>query len=108
MARDRLDLHNEFIEILGTKDVPVSRVYFQAPENLSMQYPCIKYSRTGVNLRRANNGVYITVNRYEVTVIDYDSDSEIPDKILAHFPMCSFDRAYTADNLYHTTLTLYY
>lgn len=108
MARDRLELHNEFINILGTQGQEISRVYYQPPESIKMEYPCIKYSRTGVNLRRANNGVYITVNRYEVTVIDYDSDSEIPDKILTHFQMCSFDRAYSADNLYHTTLTLYY
>lgn len=108
MARDRLDLHNEFIDILGTRDKPVSRVYFQAPESPKMEYPCIKYSMTGVNITRANNGVYATVNKYEVTVIDYDSDSDIWTRVLSHFQMCSFDRVYTADNLYHTVLTLYY
>ena len=108
MARDRLELHNEFIDILGTKGQEVSRVYFQPPESINMEYECIKYSRIGVNVRRANNGVYATYNRYEVVVIDYDPDSAIPDKILTRFPMCSFDRTYVADNLYHTTLTLYY
>lgn len=108
MARDRLELHNEFIDILGTRDEPVSRVYFQAPESPNMEYPCIKYSITGVNITRANNGVYTMVNKYEVTVIDYESDSDIWTKVLTHFHMCSFDRAYTADNLYHTVLTLYY
>ena len=108
MARDRLDLHNEFIDILGTRGQKISRVYFQAPESPKMEYPCIKYSLTGVNVTRANNGVYGTYNKYEVTVIDYDSDSDIWTKILSHFQMCTFDRAYTADNLYHTVLTLYY
>ena len=108
MARDRLELHNEFIDILGTRGKPVSRVYFQNPESTKMEYPCIKYSLTGVNVIRANNGVYGTYNKYEITVIDYDSDSEIWTKILTHFQMCSFDRAYPADNLYHTVLTLYY
>lgn len=108
MARDRLDLHNEFIDILGTRDEPVSRVYFQSPESPKMEYPCIKYSISGVNITRANGGVYLSVNKYEVTVIDYDSDSKIWEKVLTRFPMCSFDRAYTADNLYHTVLTLYY
>lgn len=108
MARDRLELHNEFIDILGTRGQKISRVYYQAPESPKMEYPCIKYSLTGVNITRANNGVYGTYNKYEVTVIDYDSDSNIWTKILSQFQMCSFDRAYTADNLYHTVLTLYY
>lgn len=108
MARGRLELHNEFIDILGTRGQKVSRVYFQAPESPKMEYPCIKYSMTGVNITRANNGVYMTVNKYEVTVIDYDPDSTIWTKILSHFQMCSFDRAYTADNLNHVVLTLYY
>lgn len=108
MARDRLSLHDEFIDILGTRGHEVTRVYFQPPESIKMEYPCIKYSRTGVNIQRANNGIYTTANRYEVTIIDYDSDSEIPDQVLNRFQMCSFDRSYSADNLYHTVLTLYY
>lgn len=108
MAKDRLDLHNEFIDVLGTRGEQISRVYYQAPESNKMEYPCIKYSISGVNVKRANNGVYNTYNRYEVTVIDYDSDSDIWTKILSHFQMCTFDRAYTSDNLYHTVLTLYY
>ena len=108
MARDRLSLHDEFIDILGTRGQKVSRVYFQPPESLKMEYECIRYSRTGVNVTRANNGVYVTANKYEVIVIDYDPDSKIPDKILERFPMCTFDRVYVSDNLYHTALTLYY
>lgn len=108
MARDRIRLHDEFIDILGTRGQEVSRVYFQPPESLKMEYECIRYSRTGVNVQRANNGVYVTANKYEVIVIDYDPDSKIPDKILERFPMCTFDRAYVSDNLYHTALTLYY
>ena len=108
MARDRLELHDEFIDILGTRGQKISRVYYQAPESPKMEYPCIKYSLTGVNVKRANNGVYNTYNKYEVTVIDYGLDSDIWNKVLTNFQMCSFDRAYTADNLYHTVLTLYY
>lgn len=108
MARDRLKLHDELIDILGTRGQPVSRVYYQPPESYKMEYPCIRYSMPGVNVTRANNGVYLVVNKYEITVMDYDLDSDIWKKIMSHFPMCSFDRAYTSNNLYHTTLTLYY
>lgn len=104
----RLELHDELIDILGTRDESESRVYFQPPASVQMKYPCIRYSKTNPDIKRANNKVYLHTNKYEVTVIDYDPDSEIPDKILHHFPMCRFDRPYIADNLNHTVLTLYY
>lgn len=104
----RLELHNEFIDILGTRDESVSRVYFNAPASVQMSYPCIRYAKSGVDKRNANNKTYKTINQYEGVVIDYDPDSEIPDKILHHFPMCSIGRSYVADNLYHFTFTLYY
>lgn len=99
----RLNLHEELCAILGTKNV-----YFQPPASVTMKYPCIRYSRAGMDQKRANNSTYLSTNRYEITVIDRDPDSTIPDSILKHFRMCSFDRAYVADNLNHTTLTLYY
>lgn len=104
----RLQLHYELIDILGTRYQKVSRVYFQAPEKHKMEYPCIKYSLSGMDTKRASDSIYLGTNRYEIIVIDYDADSDIHTKILAHFPMCSFDRQYVADGLYHTILTLYY
>lgn len=99
----RLQLHEELCSILGSRNV-----YFQPPETLEMDYPCIRYSRSGIDRKHANDGGYISTNRYELTVIDYDPDSDIPDKILTHFPRCRFDRAYIADNLNHFVLTLYF
>lgn len=99
----RLELHEELCAILET-----NRVYFQPPASVQMKYPCIRYSKGRPDLKRANDKIYKNTNRYEITVIDYDPDSEIPDKILNHFQMCSWDRAYTSDNLNHTVLTLYY
>lgn len=99
----RLNLHEELRAILGTLNV-----YFQPPASVQMKYPCIRYSKATPNIKRANDKIYTNTDRYEVTVIDSDPDSEIPDKILNHFPMCSWDRAYTANNLNHTVLTLYY
>ena len=98
----RLDLHNELVDILGC-----SNVYFQPPSS-GMKYPCIKYSIGGIDQIHANDKNYRNVTRYDITVIDYDPDSEIPSKLIEHFSMCSFDRAYPADNLNHFTLTLYY
>lgn len=99
----RLDLHEEFCTLIDSRNV-----YYQPPESVKMNYPGIRYAKTSPNLKRANDEIYHQINRYEVTVIDYDPDSEIPDKILHHFQMCSIDRTYVADNLNHTVLTLYY
>lgn len=97
----RLKLHEELITLLGSENV-----YFQPPTRMS--YPCIKYSKKQPSLSKANNKIYRNTNRYEITVIDYNPESEIPNKILEHFPMCSIDNSYVSDNLNHTILTLYY
>lgn len=99
----RLNLHEELCELNGTRNV-----YFQPPASVKMNYPCIVYSKSNVEVLRADDRLYKGTNRYEVTVIDYDPDSELPDMILEHFQMCSFDSAYVADNLNHFVLTLYY
>lgn len=98
-----LKLHEELCVILGT-----TNVYFQPPESIKMKYPCIRYSKGAPDLKRANDKIYRNTDRYEVIVIDYDPDSEIPNKLLEHFQMCSISRTYAMDNLNHTALTLYY
>lgn len=102
MAR-RLKLHEELCTLLGSRNV-----YFQPPESLKMQYPCIKYSVSGADQRHANDHSYRFTKRYEVIVLDHSPVSDIPGKIIEHFQMCSFDRAYAADNLNHYVYTIYY
>lgn len=99
----RLKLHTELCKVLGTENV-----YFNPPEDIRMKYPAIRYSLSGVDLVRANNGVYRSTNQYSVTVIDEDPDSDIYVKILTNFPMCSIGRPYVADGLNHWPITLYY
>lgn len=99
----RLKLHEEFCEILKSRNV-----YFKPPESMKMIYPCIRYKLSGVDETRANNKLYNSVNQYEVIVMDYDPDSEIHNLIRNHFPMCSFVTSYTKDNLNHVALKLFY
>lgn len=98
----RLELHEKLKEILGS-----DHVYFQPPENIKLVYPCILYELNNIDIKFADNLPYHHTNRYTVTVIDRNPDSEIPSKI-ARLPMVTFDRFYTEDNLNHTTLDLYY
>ncbi|MDB5716245.1 MAG: hypothetical protein JWO15_3642 [Sphingomonadales bacterium] len=98
----RLKLHAILEQILGS-----AYVYFQPPSNIKMKYPCIIYHRDAANTRFADNSPYRHTKRYAVTIIDGDPDSPIPDKV-AELPLCSFDRAFVADNLNHDVYSLYF
>lgn len=99
----RLQLHEELCGILGSRNV-----YYQPPRSVQMKYPCIVYSKAGVDKNNANDKIYIKTNSYDGMVIDYDPDSTIADDILEHFPMCNLSDGYTADNLNHRPFKLYY
>lgn len=98
----RLQLHQLLRDTLGN-----AHVYFQPPANISMVYPCIVYRRAHHRTRFADNSPYFHCKQYEVTVMDKDPDSLIPDKV-ATLPMCLFDRYYTADNINHDVYILYF
>lgn len=98
----RLELHELLCSVLGTRNV-----YYQPPQNVMLQYPCIIYTLDNISVKNADNSMYKKDKRYSVTVIDKNPDSELPDKIL-ELSLCQFDRRYVADNLYHTVFSIYY
>jgi len=98
----RLSLHALFKSIPGVADA-----YFQPPSSTTMQYPCIRYVRSDIDQDSADNVVYRTMTRYQVTVIDRNPDSTIVD-VIKQMPLCIYDRSYTADNLNHDVFNLYY
>ena len=98
----RLQLQNLLEELLGS-----TNVYFQPPANLQMKYPAIVYSRDPADTKFADNVPYSYTKRYQVTVLDRNPDSDIPDKI-ASLPLCTHDRSYPADNLNHDVFNLYF
>lgn len=99
----RLELHEELCTVLGSRNV-----YFQPPESVKMKYDAIRYDLGGKDLKHANNRIYLNTNQYDGVVITRDPDTTIPDKLLAHFEMCSFGRPYVAENLNHYPFTIYY
>lgn len=108
----RLELHELLSAFVPThvdefSGEVVPNLYFQPPPSLQMAYPCIVYSRVGIQPSFADNVPYILRDRYAVTVIDEDPDSDIPRRI-ARLPLCSFEQHYTADNLNHDRFNLYY
>lgn len=100
--RPRTELQALLENILGS-----SNVYFQAPPAHEMKYPCIVYRRDYKYNNPANNKPYVQEKRYLITVMDYNPDSLIPDRIGA-LPKCIFDRHYTADNLNHDVYKLFF
>jgi hypothetical protein len=96
----RLQLHSVLKEL-------TEHVYFQPPSNVQMSFPCIVYQRSGSDSDFADNGTYRHAKRYQVTVIDRNPDSELPD-LVEELPLCSFDRFFAADNLNHWVLNLFY
>lgn len=82
-------------------------VYFQPPANIEMEFPCIVYEVDGARLVHAGNMLYRHTKRYQVTVIDRNPDSELPDKVI-ELPMCDFNRYFPADNLNHYVFTLFF
>ena len=101
MENDRLALHEILCEALGSRNV-----YFQPPESIKMQYPCIVYKRSTGDTQFANDNPYTFRVRYQVTYIDKNPDSDVLEKI-ADLPMCTYDRHYTSDNLNHDIFNLY-
>ena len=98
----RLQLQDILEGLLGTESV-----YFQPPASIQMQYPCIVYMRDIAVAQFADNNPYRHTKRYQVTVIDRNPDSVIPDKVAA-LPMCAHNRFFTADNLNHDVFQLYF
>lgn len=99
---NREKLHYLLIELFGN-----SNVYYQAPQNTIMKYPCIKYSCEYRRKTNADNSAYLVNNRYQIMVISKTPDHPVIEELLK-LPTCSHDRHYEADNLHHDILTLYY
>lgn len=99
----RLKLHEELCELLGTRNV-----YFQPPESVKLQYPCIIYTRPTGDMTYADDRTYSLVFSYDIQYIDTNPDSDIPKQIGMHFPMCKVGRRIVVDNLYHDNFTIFY
>lgn len=98
----RIELQAILEELLGSEEV-----YFQAPVNKRMEYPCIVYTRDGDETQFADNGPYFGTDRYQLTTISEDPDDEIREKVKL-LPMCLFNRSFAANKLNHNVFTIFY
>lgn len=98
----REKLHHLLEDILGS-----DHVYYQPPEDTTMEYPAIVYNLSDHVIRHADDSTYSKIKQYDLTVIDRDPDSPYPDKI-TDLPMSSFDRWFATSGLNHFALTLHF
>lgn len=98
----RLELQSKLEELLGTRNV-----YYQSPESIKMRYPAIRYNKSNLLTRHANDSIYSKLTRYEVIVISQTPDHPVLESLL-ELPYCAYDRHYVSDNLNHDVFTLYY
>lgn len=102
MAKPRVQLQTILETVLGSRNV-----YFQPPESLELQYPCIEYERVGGHSLHADNSKYRYLKQYSVTYMDEDPDSEIPDRLLM-LQYCDLSRTFKNENLNHWVFTIYF
>jgi hypothetical protein len=103
MALDRRKEFNGILEQLLGSD----HVYFQPPEDRTMEYPCIVYERDNPSLEPADNFPYAVTQGYQVTLIDGNPDSDVVDKLLA-LPFCAFNRHFATSGLNHDVFVIYH
>jgi hypothetical protein len=98
----REELQSKLEELLGVK-----HVYYQPPDNLKMEYPAIRYSKSEIQNLYANNIKYISHNVYDLVVISKKPDNPVIKKIL-ELPYSEFDRHYVVDGLNHDIIRIFF
>ncbi len=98
----RLELQAWLEEILGSEEV-----HFQPNEETVLVYPAIVYSEEPGFQAHADNTVYRSMRRYEVTLIDPDPDNPVKD-VLFNRLYCSPSRNFVAEGLNHYVYDLYH
>lgn len=96
----------EFSEMLKA-NLHCSNFYFQPPETTKLKYPCVIYKLENYLHHYGSNKKYDGYKRYNVTYVDKDPDSVVPDEI-GQLPFSSFNTFYTSENLNHWSFSIYY
>ena len=82
-------------------------VYYQPPTGTKILYPCIIYDLDRPDVTFADNAPYALYDQYSLKYITRDPDDQVRNQIIM-IPLCSADKPYIADNLYHHPFRLYW
>jgi len=82
-------------------------VYFQPPEDIRMEYPCVVYEKAPGSTKYADNKPYAYDQQYELKLITEDPDDPIFDELVA-LSMSKHSQSYVAENLYHHVFAIFH
>lgn len=99
--KSRQEVHDYLVELSGYGN----NVYFNPPETVKMNYPCIVYNVADLGAKHADNFPYYRFDIYTVTHIYSKITQSVLSNKLASTTGFNFDRHYYADNLYHDVFT---
>lgn len=100
--KTRLEVQEMLEKILGSPNV-----YFQAPPNTGMKYPCIIYRFDRFGRDNADNQPYILTGRWEIHHMYKSIKNDIKETMLFAAPYVTFDRRIVADGVYNDYYTIY-
>lgn len=103
MEVNRLELSG-ILEGVMERCGEVPHLYFQPPESVKLEYPCIIYKLRTMTNSYADNAPYMTNIGYDITYITRSPSSKVPTEMVKE-PMIGFDRYYTASSLHHYAYT---
>lgn len=102
-----MDLKQKTDIIVSRSKTITPHVYFNPPEGIRMEYPCVRITRTGVYTMRAENGNYLMFDRYSYVYITQDPEDPNIHGILKLFTRIRHASTVTKDNLYNENYVLY-
>lgn len=86
--------------------LPNVTLYFQPPESIKLEYPCLIYRLDNVFSKNADNVPYIVKNRYSLTLITKKVEEDMYYKLLS-LESAKYERLFIADGLYHLIVTIH-
>lgn len=103
MAEDkRVKLHHVLEDIISSR-----HVYFQPPESVKLEYPCIVYNLAKVPVQHADNTVYLMNPKYVIRYISKGPDDRTK-LLLVQSLGVPIIQTYAQNGLYHYIYELYY
>ena len=103
MSEDkRVKLHHYLESILGSR-----HVYFQPPESVKLEYPCIVYNLAKVNVQFADDSAYLMNPKYVIRYISSKPDDAMKMSLVQGLGV-PIIQTYAKDGLYHYIYELYY
>lgn len=99
--KTRLEIQTLLEEYLGN-----SNVYFQAPPNTGMHFPCIVYKFASFDIKRADNKPYLVTGRWEITHMYKSVKNDLKEKFALELPFCEWKNRIVSDGIYNDYYTI--